>query len=217
MTASLCIEWVEFQLHAGVTEAQFRAVSDAFQANFLDLQAGYKKRTLVRLDAQGRYADLVHWATAKDMAAAMAASNAFPACGAYFALLNVLKAPSLGTAIAQHENIEDLSAAAPSVAAVGGIEFSLFQPKPGVSDEALCHAAQQMANGLYRGQPGFYGHSVVKSTQGVYADVVFASSGKRAAELCAMWGSGPWAEPCLPYLEMIHPQSIQLAFFETLK
>jgi hypothetical protein len=217
MTPSISIEWVEFQLRSGTSESEFLAVSHAFQTDFLDLQPGYRQRTLVRLNDHGLYADLVHWSDAADMRAAMAASKVFPVCGAYFALLKVVESPSLGTAIAKYENAAYLDTTAATVESVGGLEFSLFQPKPGVSDDMLKQAAKRVADSLYCGQPGYLSHLVVKSAQGVYADVVLASSGKRAAELCGLWGSGPYAEPCLPYLEMIRPESMQIAFFDSLK
>lgn len=216
MTTSPHIEWVEFQVRTGVTEAQFLAVSDAFQTEFLDLQPGYLERTVVRLPSQGHYADLVHWSAATDMQAAMDASASFPACQAYFSLLTVTKPQSLGAAIAHHMGPTGGLPTAPAVSPVGGLEFSLFRPKHGVSDHALTLAAADMANGLYRGQAGYYGHKVMKTSQGVYADVVFASSGRRAAELCGLWGTGPYADACLPYLELIDPSSIDLAFYDTL-
>jgi hypothetical protein len=217
MTETLYIEWVEFKLHDAVTDAQFLAASEAFQADFLDLQSGYRQRTLVRLGKQGHYADLVHWTGAKNMEAAMAAAKAYPACQAYFALLEVCNPPSLGKAVAQYDKLNTLSATDPFDPTLGGMEFSLFKPKPGVTDQALHQAAQRMADGLYRGQAGFLHHSVVKSESGIYADVVLASSGKRAAELCASWGTGPYAQPCQDYLDTIILESVQLEFFDTLR
>lgn len=216
MITSSCIEWVEFKLNAGVTESELRAASDALQSQFLLFQPGYQQRTLVRLDTPGVYADLVHWARPEDMKKAMATSSDHPVCGAYFALLEVLSAPSLGTAIAHHTHINNPSAVPPSELVLGGMEFSFFKPKPGVSDQVLRDAARHLAHGLYSGQPGYIHHFVVKSELGVYADVVLATSGKRAAELCASWGTGPFAEPCQPYLDLIDPESVQLAFFDAL-
>jgi hypothetical protein len=217
MTETLYIEWVEFQLRAGVTDAQLYAASDAFQTAFLDLQPGYQHRALVRLGTPGHFADCVHWTGVNDMEAAMAAGKAIPEFQAYFALLQVTKAPTVGKTVAQYGSAKIPLATDLCASTWGGMEFSLFKPIPGVSDQALQRAAQHMANGLYRGQPGFLHHAVVKSEQGIYADVVLAASGKRAAELCASWGSGPLAEPCRGYLDMISPESVQLAFFDVLQ
>ena len=217
MTEPRCIEWVEFRLKPGVTETQFLEASKALRTGFLDRQPGFKHRTLIRVDSKGRYADLVHWSNAKAADAAMAASNSFPACVAYFEMLEVLQAPTLGTAIAGHSAAQQSHADDMSVAEIGGMEFAFFKPKPNVADHELSRAAQTMATGLYRGQPGFIDHFVVKSGAGVYADIVLADSRNRAAELCASWGSDPYAEPCREYLGMIDPASMQIAFYETLK
>lgn len=217
MTETLYIEWVEFQIRSGVADAQFLAASEAFQVDFLDHQSGYRQRTLVRLGKQGHYADLVYWTGAQDMEAAMAAAKAYPACQAYFALLEVGNPPSLGKAVAQYDKLKPSIATDPLGPTLGGMEFSLFKPKSGVTDQALHQAAQRMADGLYRGQAGFFHHSVVRSESGIYADVVLASSGKRAAELCASWGTGPYAQPCQDYLDMIILESVQLEFFDILQ
>ena len=48
-------------------------------------------------------------------------------------------------------------------------------------------------------------------------DVLFANSAARASDLCAKWGSGPFAEACLSYLEKIEEGSARLAFFQRIK
>ena len=217
MNESTCVEWVEFRLKPGVTESQLLNASEALRTDFLNLQHGFQHRTLIRLNEQGLYADLVHWANRKDADKAMAASSVIPACGAYFALLEVVKAPAFGQAIAEHDVAQRLPATESGEIEVGGMEISFFKPQPNVSDHLLSRAAATTAAGLYRGQPGFIGHFVVKSEAGIYADVVLASSSKRAAELCASWGSDPYAVPCQGYLNMIKPETMQIAFFDVLK
>lgn len=96
----------------------------------------------------------------------------------------------------------------------GGMEFSTFKVKSGVSEAALVAAVDLMVEGLYTNEAGFMGHALLKGTEGTYVDVLFATSQLRAAELCAKWGTGPFATACLPYLEMIEEDSIKLAFFE---
>ncbi|MDP3357170.1 MAG: hypothetical protein Q8M51_15070 [Polaromonas sp.] len=217
MNEFLCIEWVEFQLKPGVTESQLLDASEALRTEFLSLQHGFQRRSLIRLGEQGLYADLVHWTNRKDADAAMAASIVIPACGAYFALFEVVKAPAFGEAIASHDAAQRLPPIDSAEIEVGGMEISFFKPKPNVSDHSLSRAAQKMAAGLYCAQPGFISHFVVKSEAGIYADVVLAASSKRAAELCASWGSDPYAEPCQGYLDMIRPETMQIAFFDVLK
>lgn len=99
----------------------------------------------------------------------------------------------------------------------GGMEFSTFKLKRGVSETALFAAVDKMVEGLYATEAEFLGHAVLKGADGTYVDVVFATNQTRAAELCAKWGSGPFAAACLPYLEKIEEDSISLAFFQRVK
>jgi len=80
------IEWAPFRLKNGVTEADILAASDALQVAFLASQPGFVRRELVRAD-DGRYIDIVCWATkeAADEAVANAAKSA--SCGRYFSLM----------------------------------------------------------------------------------------------------------------------------------
>lgn len=96
----------------------------------------------------------------------------------------------------------------------GGMEFSTFRLQPGVSQAQLRGAVDAMVAGLYDGEPGFLGHALLLGADGVYVDVVFADTADRARALCAKWGTGPFAEACLPYLQAIEPGSAQLAFFD---
>ncbi|MDP2817391.1 MAG: hypothetical protein Q8O29_03755 [Polaromonas sp.] len=101
-----------------------------------------------------------------------------------------------------------------NIPAVGGMEISTFKLKEGVSEAELFTAVEQMVKGLYETEDGFLGHVVLKGADGTYVDVVFATSQQRAAELCAKWGTGPFASACVPYLEKIQEGSVNLAFFE---
>ena len=103
------------------------------------------------------------------------------------------------------------------IPAFGGMEFSTFKLKRGVSETELFTAVDKMVEGLYSSEEGFLGHAVLKGADGIYVDVVFATSQSRAAELCAKWGAGPFAPACLPYLEKIEEGSANLAFFQRVK
>lgn len=104
--------------------------------------------------------------------------------------------------------------ALPDISAFEGIEFSTFKLKPGVSEAELVQAVDQMVEGLYSNEAGFLGHALLRGADGIYVDVVFADSQNRAAELCAKWGTGPFAPDCLPYLEKIEESSVNLKFFQ---
>lgn len=103
------------------------------------------------------------------------------------------------------------------IPAFGGMEFSTFKLKNGVSEAELFGAVDKMVEGLYSDEAGFLGHAVLKGTDNTYVDIVFATSQSRAAELCAKWGAGPFAPACLSYLEKIKEDSVKLAFFERIK
>ena len=99
--------------------------------------------------------------------------------------------------------------ALPDISTFSGIEFSVFKLKQGVPEPALLAAVEQMVEGLYAGEEGFLGHAILKGADDIYVDVLFANSAK--------WGSGPFAEACLSYLEKIEEGSARLAFFQRIK
>lgn len=208
MPSTPTIEWAEFRLRPGVHEDQLLAAAQAMQQQFLDRQPGHLSRELLAL-GQGRYADLVRWQSPEAATAAMAQAAQCPACAAYFQLMQVDRPPAMGQPLLRQE----VRAAAPQ-----GLEFSLFRLRPGASEQALAAAARRMADGLYRGEPGFVQHLVVRSDAGqdagLYADVVLADSAQRARHLCGKWGQGPFDPACRDYLELIAPESVRLQFWD---
>ena len=104
-----------------------------------------------------------------------------------------------------------------NIPAFGGMEFSTFKLKHGVSESELFTAVDAMVEGLYSNEDGFLGHAVLRGANDIYVDVVFATSQSRAAELCAKWGTSPFAPACLSYLEKIEEGSVNLAFFQRVK
>lgn len=82
------VETAKIRLRSGVTEQQLLAASQTFQAEFLDLQPGFLKRELLRLDAEN-YLDLVHWRSAEDAQAIMERVPSSPACATYFSVMEM--------------------------------------------------------------------------------------------------------------------------------
>ena len=154
----------------------------------------------------GRYADLAVWASRASADEAMAAAQQSPACAAYFGLLQVDSHPKLGYALWR-------STRALPVGDFGGMEFSLFRLREGAEESALIPAVRRMVDGLYQNEPGYLGHYVVGDGAGLYADVMLTQTVAQARALCGKWGTGPFAQPCLPYLEKIDPESIDLKFW----
>lgn len=201
------IEWAEFGLRPDVSETALQAAADAMQQRFLNHQAGHLSRQLLSL-GQGRYADLVAWQSRAAADAAMERAATCPACTAYFGLMRVEQTPRLGRTLFSH---------GPAAQRTGGLEFSLFRLRPGADEQALAVAARRMAEGLYRGDPGFVDHMVVRASgqdTGLYADVVLADSAEGARRLCGRWGAPPFAPDCRDYLDLIAPESVQLQFWD---
>jgi hypothetical protein len=203
------IEWAAFHLKESITEIQLLAASRKLQRQFLDQQDGYIRRDLISLGNR-QYADLVIWQSQACADKAMATASQYPACQAYFALITVDAAPKMGQPIQTSHHRH-------TTGHIGGMEFSLFRMQANKDEKALINAAERMAAGLYAGEPGFIDHFVLRGSNGVYADVVLASSGERANELCQKWGAGPFTEACLPYLEIIDPSSVEMNFWERLR
>jgi heme-degrading monooxygenase HmoA len=199
------IEWAGFGLLPGVTEAELLQAAEAMQRQFLDAQGGCLSRDLVSLGPD-RYADVVVWQSQDAARAAMAQAGQFPACAAYFRLLQVDQPPILGRSVFSHGGHR----------VPQGMEISLFRLRAGADPQALPAAAQRMARGLYQGEPGFQAHGILRSMEdpGLYADVLLASSAGRARQLCDAWGQGPFDPACLDYLDLIAPGSARLQFWE---
>ena len=81
------IEFVAFKLKKGVSELEFRFVSDTFNSEFLAKQKGYISRKLLAKD--DLWADMVVWETAEDFQNAMNASKENAAAAHYLSHLNL--------------------------------------------------------------------------------------------------------------------------------
>ena len=95
-----------------------------------------------------------------------------------------------------------------------GMEFSTFKLKKGVSETELFKAEDDAVNGLMSKEEGFLGHTILRGENGVYVDVLFATSQERAAQICAKWVGNPF---CSAYLEKIQEDSVNLVFFQRIK
>jgi hypothetical protein len=80
------LEWVPFHTAPGVSEATLIAAAEQLHREFLALQPGYIRRSLLR-DAEGGFVDCVAWRSAADHASAMTASMDHPAAQPFFACL----------------------------------------------------------------------------------------------------------------------------------
>ena len=81
------IEFVAFKLKKGVSESEFRLVSDKFNEEFLAKQKGYISRKL--LTKSEMWADLVFWETEDDCHNAMKVSKEDAIAALYLSHLNL--------------------------------------------------------------------------------------------------------------------------------
>lgn len=82
------IEFAPFHLADGKTEADLISASERFQAEFLDGQNGFVRRSLVK-HADGAYADIVVWANSAVSKEAVAAAGQHSAGQAYFSHMDM--------------------------------------------------------------------------------------------------------------------------------
>ncbi len=82
------VEWAEFQLKKKVSEKELLKASDDLQQNFLQKQAGFIRRELLK-KSEGSYVDILWWQTKKDAEKASDQVMQHPACLGYFQLMNV--------------------------------------------------------------------------------------------------------------------------------
>lgn len=75
-------------LAAGKTEADLLAASEQFQKEFVDLQPGVLRRELIR-KSEREYIDIVQFRSAEDAADVMEKEKASPACGCFFAVMDL--------------------------------------------------------------------------------------------------------------------------------
>jgi hypothetical protein len=85
-TTATYLEWVPFRAAPGVTADDLLAAADRLHHEFLAVQPGFLRRSLLR-DDSGGFVDCVAWRSAADHAAAMAASMTHPVAHAFFACL----------------------------------------------------------------------------------------------------------------------------------
>lgn len=84
----IVVEWAPFRVRPGVTTEALIAASDQLHADFLARQPGFVARELLR-GPDEQWTDLVFWENRATAAAAMQRVADSPACGRYFALMEV--------------------------------------------------------------------------------------------------------------------------------
>ncbi len=88
MKAGLIMEWAPFTLRAGVSEESLLSASDEIQKNFLEKQAGFIQRRLVKKGPDS-YIDVLEWRDQSALDEAMRQVNMSSSCMKYFALMQM--------------------------------------------------------------------------------------------------------------------------------
>lgn len=80
-----------FRLAAGKTEQDLLDASDVFEREFVSRQPGILRREIVRKNAN-EYLDIVQFRSREDMERVVELEKAFPACHAFFAVMDMSEA-----------------------------------------------------------------------------------------------------------------------------
>ena len=87
-----------------------------------------------------------------------------------------------------------------------GVEIARFRLKTGVDEQRMRAAYAAMVASHLRAQPGWQGHHLVSLQDGVFVDLTFADTEKRAIEICESWPGNP---DCDVFLSMIKLVSME--------
>jgi hypothetical protein len=102
----LFVEFAPFAPGAGVSEEDLIAASDAFQRDFLQHLPGFVRRETLK-GVDGRWADLVYWASKEAADNAVAATTGNAACEAFFKLLYFNPEGDLGADVRYFERVRE--------------------------------------------------------------------------------------------------------------
>lgn len=101
-----------------------------------------------------------------------------------------------------------------SISGFSGMEFATFKLKQGVSEANMLEAAQLADLKFLSIQEGFLGHIILKSKDGIYADLTFAVTQKMAEDICAKWIDNIFT---CKYIEFIDSDSVNMSFWARIK
>ncbi len=95
-----------------------------------------------------------------------------------------------------------------------GVEFATFKLQNGASEKKMLEAAKNMEQEFLSKEDGFLGHGILKGEDNIYVDLAFATSKKKAEEICGKWMENEFA---LKYLKFIDSESVNMGFGERIK
>lgn len=93
---------------------------------------------------------------------------------------------------------------------MGGVEIAFFKLKEGVTEADLVMLSHRVEAEFLAQQPELVAHCLLKGADGIFADIVMATSQVKAEEYCLQWLTHPVA---LEYLELIDQTSVEMTFW----
>lgn len=98
----VAVEWAPFIKNEGITDQQLVVAADNVNSVFLIKQPGFIKRELVK-KSDAEYADIIHWNTKADAAAAGEKVFNCAECNEYFKLMNMEASANAGAGFSHYE------------------------------------------------------------------------------------------------------------------
>lgn len=106
VSAELVVEWAPFVKSSQTNEQQLISNADAVNHQFLSLQPGFIKRSLVKKDKQN-YADIVYWKSLENAQQAAEKVAACKVCNQYFALMDFEKSKFSGSGFSYYKILKE--------------------------------------------------------------------------------------------------------------
>lgn len=91
-----------------------------------------------------------------------------------------------------------------------GVEIAIFRLKDNASEQDVITLSNKIDEEFLSQFDDLYAHFLLKGADGLYADVVLASSQQKAEEICALWNDN---ELTTKYIEKIDPESVNMSFW----
>ncbi len=94
-----------------------------------------------------------------------------------------------------------------------GVEIAKYKLKSPDLEAEMLEKAERLEIEFLLKQPGYLGAMILKDTDGVYTDIVFAKTAADSKAICDAWMENDF---CKSYLEMIDESSVEMRFLERL-
>jgi len=101
-----------------------------------------------------------------------------------------------------------------NISSFSGAEYGLFKLKKGMEEVDMLKTAEVVEKEFLSKEEGFLGHTILKGDDGLYVDLLFATTQQKAEQICGKWMSNEFA---LKYLEFIDPESVSMSFWTRVK